>query len=127
MKTCLGLMQMTSGKCRDIDSIRGLGDAAGTSMLLGILSFMASIVCLAVATQPVVVWACTIMACSCVFFLPLVNRGLAYFGSRKQVSLYCFCSVLFFHQDCQAFSTYSCRDRLPDEMVPDPFDVSSGK
>jgi hypothetical protein len=73
--------------CSEIDSIRVLGDAAGASMLFGILSFMASIVCLAIATQPVTVWACMVMACSCVFFLPLVNRGLAYFGLRKQVSL----------------------------------------
>jgi hypothetical protein len=41
--------------CSEIDSIRVLGDAAGASMLFGILSFMASIVCLAVATQPVAV------------------------------------------------------------------------
>jgi hypothetical protein len=40
-----------------------------------------------IETQPVAVWACTVMACSSVFFLPLVNMGLAYFGLREQISL----------------------------------------
>ena len=82
--------------CSEIDSIRVVGDAAGASMLFGILSFMASVVCLAIATQPVTVWACTVMACSCVFFLPLVNKGLAYFGLRKQISLLQILLDLFF-------------------------------
>ena len=71
--------------CGDIDSIRVLGDAAGASMLFGILSFMASIVCLSITTQPVAVWVPTVVACSCVVILPFVNRALAVNGFRKHV------------------------------------------
>ena len=102
--------------CSEIDRIRVVGDAAGVSMRLGILSFMASIVCLAIATQPVAVWACTVTACSCVFFLPCL-KYLQYFGLRMQISLLRILFDLIFHQDCQALSKHSCRDRLPDEIV----------
>jgi hypothetical protein len=70
--------------CSDIDKIRVIGDAAGASMFFGILDFMASIVCIAISTQPKSVWIPTVVACSCVFFLPLVNKMLAHIGLRKQ-------------------------------------------
>jgi hypothetical protein len=69
--------------CSDIDNIRVIGDAAGASMFFGVLDFMASIVCLSIASQPRAVWIPTVVACSCVFSLPLVNKMLAHFGLRK--------------------------------------------
>lgn len=70
--------------CTDIDKIRVIGDAAGASMFFGVLDFMASIVCLSIASQPKAVWIPTVVACSCVVFLPLVNKMLAHIGLRKQ-------------------------------------------
>lgn len=103
--------------CTDIDKIRVIGDAAGASMFFGVLDFMASIVCLSIASQPKAVWIPTVVACSCVVFLPLVNKMLAHIGLRKQ--FFCPFFVTRFdllHQDCQAYSTYSCGVNFTKEL-----------
>jgi hypothetical protein len=48
-----------------------IGHAAGTATLFGILSFLISVVCLAIATQPRAVWICAVTACSGVVILPV--------------------------------------------------------
>jgi hypothetical protein len=54
-----------------------IGDAAGTAMLLGIICFLVSLVCLATDTQPPAVWISAIVACSCIVILPASNCLLA--------------------------------------------------
>ncbi|KAJ6545680.1 hypothetical protein B0H19DRAFT_286567 [Mycena capillaripes] len=70
---------------QSIKHIRGataIGDAAGTAMLFGVLCFFASVVCLAISTQPPVVWIVSVLVCSLVVVLPTVNGLLAQVGIR---------------------------------------------
>ncbi|KAJ7190330.1 hypothetical protein GGX14DRAFT_408102 [Mycena pura] len=67
---------------KHMQSVAPIGDAAGTAMLFGILCFFASVVCLAVSTQPVVVWIVSAATCSLVVLLPVVNRLLGRVGIR---------------------------------------------
>ncbi|KAF7344284.1 hypothetical protein MVEN_01719800 [Mycena venus] len=65
--------------------IRGaapIGDAAGTAMLIGVLSFFASVICLAISTQPHEVWVISISVCTLVLVLPTVNSLLGRVGRR---------------------------------------------
>ncbi|KAK7464156.1 hypothetical protein VKT23_006322 [Stygiomarasmius scandens] len=68
--------------CQRIENIGSVGDAAGTSILCGGLVFGSSAVCLSISTQPVEVWAPTVVACGCVIVLPGANMLLKYFGVR---------------------------------------------
>lgn len=62
--------------CQRIHSLAFIGDAAGTAMLFGILCFLASVLSLAIASQPPAVWAVSTAACSLILILPLVNMAL---------------------------------------------------
>ncbi|KAJ7463684.1 hypothetical protein FB451DRAFT_1265217 [Mycena latifolia] len=67
---------------RHIQSAAFIGDAAGTAMLWGILCFFASVQCLALSTQPPVVWIVSAVICSFVIVLPVANRVLGLIGIR---------------------------------------------
>ncbi|KAJ6570500.1 hypothetical protein DFH09DRAFT_1153665 [Mycena vulgaris] len=62
-----------------IYGVSSMGDAAGTAMLLGIVSFFASVLCLAISTQPQVVWIVSAVVCLYGVSLPLQNLVLAVF------------------------------------------------
>ena len=53
-----------------------IGDAAGIATALGILCFLASVICLAKATQPPSVWIPAVAASSCVVALPVLGKLL---------------------------------------------------
>lgn len=62
--------------CQRIQRLAFIGDAAGTAMLFGIICFLSSVLCLAIASQPTAVWTVSAVACSSILALPLVNRVL---------------------------------------------------
>ncbi|KAJ7916274.1 hypothetical protein B0H13DRAFT_1998145, partial [Mycena leptocephala] len=67
---------------RHIRGAAPIGDAAGTAMLIGVLCFFASVICLAISTQPHEVWVISISVCSLVLVLPTVNSLLGRVGRR---------------------------------------------
>lgn len=59
-----------------ITTLRIVSYAAAMSTLSGILCFLVSLIYLATATQPRVVWICAITACSCIILFPLLGALL---------------------------------------------------
>jgi hypothetical protein len=68
---------------RHIRGAAPIGDAAGTAMLIGVLCFFASVICLAISTQPQEVWVISISVCSLVLVLPTVNSLLGRVGRSE--------------------------------------------
>ncbi|KAJ7258024.1 hypothetical protein C8J57DRAFT_1720948 [Mycena rebaudengoi] len=58
------------------------GSLCLTAMLIGVLCFFASVICLAISTQPQEVWVISISICSLVLVLPTVNSLLGRVGRR---------------------------------------------
>ncbi|KAJ7836487.1 hypothetical protein B0H13DRAFT_1913046 [Mycena leptocephala] len=69
-----------SPSLKNIRSATSIGDAAGTAMLFGVLCFFASVLCLAVSTQPPVVWIVLAGTCALVVALPVTNYVLGLAG-----------------------------------------------
>ncbi|GAW05839.1 hypothetical protein LENED_007723 [Lentinula edodes] len=67
---------------RHIRNVTPICDAAGTAMFWGVLCFFASVQCLAIATQPPVVWIISSVTCSLIVILPLVTVVLGLIGVR---------------------------------------------
>jgi hypothetical protein len=68
---------------KNIRSATSIGDAAGTAMLFGVLCFFASVLCLAISTQPPVVWIVSAGTCALVVALPTANYFLGLAGIRE--------------------------------------------
>jgi hypothetical protein len=74
-----------SPSLKNIRSATSIGDAAGTAMLFGVLCFFASVLCLAVSTQPPVVWIVSAGTCALVVALPVTNYVLGLAGIRESL------------------------------------------
>jgi hypothetical protein len=72
-----GLPQVVAGITTNLHWMTYLGTTVRITMVLGILCFFLSVVCLAKATQPLVIWIATIIASSCVIALPLFSQTFA--------------------------------------------------
>ncbi|KAF9456983.1 hypothetical protein BDZ94DRAFT_292217 [Collybia nuda] len=81
---------MIIASCEHIQGVTYIGDAAGTAMLLGIICFLASILCLAISTQPPAVWIVSAVACSSIIILPMVNRALGILLKMRLPSIFDF-------------------------------------
>ena len=66
-----------------------VGEAAEIATRLGILCFLASVMCLAIATQPPSVWILAVAAYSCIITLPMLNK-LVSWGFAGQVHVFGF-------------------------------------
>ncbi|KAJ4473430.1 hypothetical protein C8J55DRAFT_519485 [Lentinula edodes] len=70
---------------RHIRNVTPICDAAGTAMFWGVLCFFASVQCLAIATQPPVVWIISSVTCSLIVILPLVTVVLGLNGVSELI------------------------------------------
>ncbi|KAJ7789927.1 hypothetical protein B0H14DRAFT_3891495 [Mycena olivaceomarginata] len=67
-----------------IRSALSIGDSASAAILYGVVCFFASVLCLAVATQPPAVWIVSAVVCSLFFvILPLGNYVMGLMGTRS--------------------------------------------
>ncbi|KAF9065001.1 hypothetical protein BDP27DRAFT_1425180 [Rhodocollybia butyracea] len=68
--------------CTHIQSMASLVDAMGSTMLFGVLCFIASVLCLAIASQPRSVWVVSVVTCSVVIVFPMTNLAIGVFLKR---------------------------------------------
>lgn len=69
--------------CRNIHRKAFIGDTAGGTMSWGIICFLASVLCLAIASQPPAVWAFSAVACSSILVFPLITAVMNTFEESR--------------------------------------------
>ncbi|KAJ7326267.1 hypothetical protein DFH08DRAFT_885244 [Mycena albidolilacea] len=70
-----------------IRSALSIGDSASAAILYGVVCFFASVLCLAVATQPPAVWIVSAVVCSLFVILPVANYFMRLLGIRSPTNM----------------------------------------